>query len=249
MKAALIVHRVFPDTNRNLATIATMTHEAADAGAELVVVSEAALTGFTQNDDPAHDLPLGQTIPGPGTELLATLGRERRIWLAIGLLEREAGGLYDSAVLLTPTGEIGMHYRRIQPNWHGRRADPAVYHQGTTLSVAETPFGRYAFLLCGDLFDDEILRRMRDLRPDWLLLPFARGFDSDVRDREQWYREEQFAYVRRARLVGVTTLMVNYLADRTLPGNCFGGAMVVSGGGIVLASLPLGEAGMLLVDL
>ena len=64
MKAALAVNRVTTDTDANLKMITNMANEAADKQADLVVYAEAALTGLI-NDDPSHDLPLGQPIPGP----------------------------------------------------------------------------------------------------------------------------------------------------------------------------------------
>ena len=195
MWAALVIHRVLPDIDANLAAILHMANEAADAGADLVVFPEAALTGLINNDDPSHDLPLGQVIPGPVTDVLAGLARERHIWLAIGLLEREGHRLYDSAVLLTPDGDIGLKYRRIQPRWHGKRADPD---------------GSY--------------------------------------DQERWDREEKPTYVQQVRLAGVTTLMINYLADRNLLGGSFGGAMVVLSDGTVVDSFPLSKVGILVVE-
>ncbi len=45
MKAALAVRPVAPDTNANLATIVAMANQAHDAGADLVLFRETALTG------------------------------------------------------------------------------------------------------------------------------------------------------------------------------------------------------------
>ena len=248
MKAALVVNRVLPDIDANLVTILSMAHEAADAGADLVLLPEAALTGLINNDDPSHDLRLGRTIPGPVTDVLGKLTSEKRIWLAIGILERESGKLYDSAVLLTPDGEIGLKYRRITPQWHGITADPSVYRQGTELSKLETSLGTFSFLICGDLFDDKLIQRARDLCPDYLLFPFARGFDEECPCEGWWDREEKPMYVQRAKLIGCVTLMTNYLVDKNLLGGGFGGAMVVSSDGTLVDSFPLGKAGMLLVD-
>jgi hypothetical protein len=47
-----------------------------------VVFPEAGLTGLINNDDPAHDLPLGREISGAVTDRLAPLARERQLWLA-----------------------------------------------------------------------------------------------------------------------------------------------------------------------
>jgi len=93
---------------------------------------------------------------------LAGKTRERSIWLALGILERECQRLYDSAVLFTPDGEIGLKYRRITPEWHGRTADSRIYGQRTDISNVKTLLGAFAFLICGDLFDDELIQRVRD---------------------------------------------------------------------------------------
>lgn len=72
MKVALIINRVTYDIETNLSTIKRMSNEATDAGVDLILFPEAALTGLINNDDPSHDLPLGQIIPGPITEILSS---------------------------------------------------------------------------------------------------------------------------------------------------------------------------------
>jgi len=241
---------VVADPAANLTTIVQLTREAANDGAGLVVFSETALTGFIGNDDPTHDRLLAQPIPGPTTRQLGALSRECGIWIAIGLYERqqvaETERLYDSAILIGPDGKIHLHYRRISPQWHG--GDPRVYCQGTDLPMAFTAFGTCAFLLCGDLFDDELLQRVRHLEPNWLLFPFARSYDSEVADAAQWHREERLVYARQAARAGVGALMVNYLAEPDA-GGCFGGAIAVAPDGTVIDDLPPGHEGILLVDI
>ncbi|MBN1873298.1 MAG: carbon-nitrogen hydrolase family protein [Anaerolineae bacterium] len=225
-----------------------MIDEAARRNADLILFPEAAVTGLINNDNPAHDLPLGQEIPGAITDQIALHSRSKDIWTAIGLLERDRNELYDTAVLIAPDGEVKLKYRRIQPQWHGRNADPLVYRQGTEMAKVDTPLGTFAFLICGDLFDDEIIERARDLQPDWILFPFARCFADGSYDQGRWDREEQAEYLRHVRLIGVTTLMTNYLAERDLLGGAFGGAMIVAGYGTIQASLSLGRRGVLIVE-
>ena len=169
--------------------------------------------------------------------------------MGIGLLEREVDRLFDSAVLFDPTGEIILKYRRIDPHWHGKNADPSVYLQGKTLSVVRTELGTFLFLICGDLFDDSLVQRVKDLDTDWLLFPFARNFDDNSYDQERWDREAKNEYIEQVKLVGVTTLMVNHLAGKSMFGATFGGAMVVRPSGAVVKSFPLGKPGILFVDL
>jgi predicted amidohydrolase len=249
MRVELAVNRVTSDPRRNLAEILRMIDAAARRCADLILFPEAAVTGLINDDDPAHDLPLGEEIPGAITDQLAHRCQSEHIWTAIGLLERDGNELYDSAVLIAPDGEIKLKYRRIQPQWHGRQADPLVYRQGGEVLKADTSWGAFAFLICGDLFDDEIVQRVRDLDPGWILFPFARCFDDGSADQERWDREEQPAYLERAKLAGVTTLMTNYLAGRELLGGAFGGAMVAAGDGTMQASFPLGKSGSLQVTL
>jgi N-carbamoylputrescine amidase len=249
MRIALVVLPLTADVAANQATMARYAHAAADSGADLVLFPEAALTGLVNNDDPAHDLPLGQPIPGAATEALAGLARERALWLASGLLEREGEQLYDSAVLLSPRGEIGLHYRRIDPGWHGPHADPAVYRQGMDLPVAETPLGRCALLLCGDLFRPDLVARARALAPDLLLFPVARSFEDGSHSQERWDAEVEPEYGGQVRRVGVTTLLANYLDQGLADDHSFGGAAAFAGDGTVLAKWPVGREGMLLVDL
>ena len=217
MRVALLVTRPTPDRAANLAALLQRAEDAARAGATLLLFPEAALTGLLNDDDPAHDLPLGETIPGPATDALAAFTRRRGVWLGLGLLERDGGCLYDTAVLLDPHGETRLRYRRLQPQWHGPQADPAVYRQGSEIAVTSTPFGTVSFLVCGDLFDDGIVDRLRAARPDLLLVPFARCFADGAVEQARWEREELPAYCARVRRVGVPALLVNYLGAAVAP--------------------------------
>ncbi len=252
MQAALAVHRVVADPAANLNRVMQLAREAADNGAGLVVFSETALTGFVGNDDPAHDHLLAQSIPGPATAQLGGLARDAGLWIAIGLYERQqAAGrehLYDSAILIGPDGKIHLHYRRISSQWHGTSADPRVYLQGSDLPMASTAFGTCTFLICGDLFDDALLQRVRRLEPNWLIFPFARSYDSEVADAEQWEQEERLVYARQVGHAGVGALMVNYLAESDTDG-CFGGAIAVAPDGRIISSLSPGNEGVLMVDI
>jgi len=117
--------------------------------------------------------------------------------------------------------------------------------------VATTRFGKLAFLLCGDLFDDSIVRRVRDLRPDYLLYPLARSFDGDPSDQGRWEREEEPAYAERVASIGCPTLLVNYLDDPATPnpldGPFFGGAVAFVGSGRVCKRWLLDQPGILYV--
>lgn len=249
MLAALVALPVEARPEENLARMILEANAAADAGAALVVFPEASLTGLVNTNDPRHDHPLGVAIPGGATDALGEVARRRGLHLAVGLIEREADRLYDAAVLLGPAGDILLHYRRVHPGWHGRNADPAIYCEGDRIARVETELGAFAFLVCGDLFDDAVVERVRRLRVDWVLVPMWRCFTGSVGGAERWEREEAGTYAARVALVGTPVLLVNAFAAPDLLGGAFGGAWAYDRDGCVRSELPAGRAGMLLADL
>jgi predicted amidohydrolase len=248
MRVAMAVNRIADDIQWNLAVIERYVHEAAVGGARLLLLPEMAVTGFVADGNPTHDLPLGSMVPGEITDRLVDAAGNAGIWLAIGLLERAGDRLFDSAILISPAGQIVLKYRRIHPGWRARKADPCVYREGTEMLTADTELGRIAFVICGDLFDDGIAARTRATRPDVVLFPIARCFENGEWDDERWRRDERPGYLARMAQLGSPCLMVNSLSVAPLAGGCFGGAMAVGRDGAVLGERVLGEDGLLVID-
>ena len=251
MKVALGVPQVRLNRQDNLSGLMQMTEDAADVNAEMIVFSEAAITGFVNTGDPDYDLSLGQSIPGVASEALCQLAARCRIWVATGFFERVEDRLFGTAILIGPDGVIHMRYRRIDPRWHHWHNRPCpfpIYAMGDEVPIASTPIGTAAFLLCGDLFNNTCFSRLKALNPDWLLYPMARGFDEDVADTAMWHRQEKYLYARRAREAGVNMMLVNQLTDDEM-GGFFGAALFVSRSGEILGEFPLKEEGMLLIDI
>ena len=247
MKVALVVNRITENIGANFRNIVDTIHECA-TDTDLILFPEAAITGLINNDNPHHDLPLGSSIPGKFTDTLCKIAREQKIHIGIGMLEREGNKLYDSAILITPVKGIVLRYRRMTPGWHGKDADSKVYCEGNELRKAKTTLGTFAFLICGDLFSEELIGQIHELQPDWILFPFARCFEDGSYNQKKW-DEEKHEYIERVKLAGKTTLMVNYLADRELDGGSFGGAMVVSPTGEIIAEMPVGKEGELYAEI
>lgn len=244
---ALAVAQVSPDLTSNVETLVRMTAEAAAGGADLIVFSEAAVSGFVGTGDPDHDRDLADVVPGPTTAIIAETARAHAMSIAFGMFERDqAGRLYDAGLLIGPDGAIQLHYRRNTPQWHHSAADPLIYRQGTEIPLVQTSFGRTCMVLCGDLFDDLVIGRVSALQPDLLLVPFAREFDSDVADERAWMSTEIDIYARRAAQSGATTALVNQIG----PGpRHFGGALLVDDHATVIASLDLHTEGLLYQDI
>lgn len=248
MRAALGVFHAGPDQRANLGRMTDLCGQAADRAADLMVFCEGAPTGFPATDDPSRDLALGQPVPGPATSALASAARRLGLWIGFGLVERCGGVLYDSAVLLDRRGHLRQAYRRIDPHWHRADADCGVYRQGTRPAAVSAGFGVLGVLICGDLFNDGVIGHLAALRPDVVLVPMARGFDSEVADDAQWVDQEQAIYAARVQKIGAVGLVVNQLGGP--PGTTvgFGGALAVAADGTKLAAWPLHTEGLLVVD-
>ena len=247
MKVTLVVNHITKNIETNFENMVNSVHKCPD-DTDLVLFPEAAVTGLVNNDDLLHDLPLGVSIPGELINTLSEIARERKIHIGTGILEKEENKIYDAAILITPAGKIVLKYRRMTSGWYGKKATPKIYCKGDELKKAMTSLGTFAFLICGDLFSDELIVQIQKIRPDWILFPFARCFEDGDYDQKRWDVEKR-EYIERVKLADRTTLMVNHLADKKLDGGSFGGAMVVSPVEQIIAKMPIGKEGMLHVEI
>ena len=246
MNVSLVVHRVGADTAKNIERMDLAVTQSAKAGAHLVLFSEAATTGLILNYDPRHDLMLGEPVPGAAVTHFADLAKSSRVHIAFGILERDGAALYDTAVLVGPSGDMLLKYRRLDPQWHDQINDSKLYREGTECPAVDTPIGRFSFAIGGDLFNDTVAEQVQEQHPSYLLMSFARCFDSGLCDQKRWETEERQVYVERVERMAVTTLMVNSIGEKDFDGGSFGGAMVVHANGRITHLLHLGMPGIII---
>lgn len=244
MKVAVVSHRITDKVSENIITMTQYVKEAAAQKADLILFSETATTGLCNNDIPDHDLPLGASIPGNVTQYFGSLARFGNIHVAFGLFERSGEQLYDTAILLNRQGEIVLKYRRISKGWHWPNSDPSVYKEGTKVVIAYLDIGKVCFLLCGDLFDEDLVQQVASLKPDLLLFPMARTIDDSPDPQDFWDKEELPAYQEQVVKIGSVTLMTGYLDKEYV-----GGATIFKPNGEVLTKLPIKKEGLLIRDI
>ena len=234
------------DLSRNIATLAMEVKHAADSGCGLVCFPECALSGLTTCEDYDSDLGLAIEIPGRVTDEIAGLAKTHHVELAVGVMERDKGRLYDSAVLFSAEGEILLRYRRIDPNWHGPGAPPEHYAQGEDIDTASSSIGKMTFLICGDMFNDQVVELVHRASPECLVIPMSRSFrDFSL---TWWDEEEKWEYTRQVASIGRTSVIVNsYELDSPWP--AFGGSMVVSSRGEFFAETSPGAPSVLVCQL
>jgi len=250
-KVALICNHLSSEIAHSLSRATKWINEAGRHSVDLVCFGEYAFQG-KEEDDYERDISVADTIPGVITSKIAELARQHSLYVIAGILEREDGFLYDSAVLIDCTGDITLKHRRINPQWHGKCADKNLYRQGDEFRTALTSLGRIGIVICGDFFDGPVLVRVRKVRPDILVVPvaipialFSSSYGSTAAEKWATYKRE---WIDQAKNLSTICILVNSVSDKE-KGSHSGGALVVSGTGNTLAEAEIGKETVLYYDL
>jgi predicted amidohydrolase len=143
------------EKEQNLAICVARMEEAAELGAQLLVLPECAIPGY-MFDSGEEAMPFAEEIPGPTTEALERESARLGLHVVCGLLERDGDALRNAAVLVGPDGLIGT-YRKTHLPFLG--VDRFVV-PGDELPVYDTPLGRIGIEICYDLRFPEVTRTL-----------------------------------------------------------------------------------------
>jgi len=155
------------EVDRNLERIERWVVDAAQAGASLVVLPEAATTGyaFTSLDEA---LPVARRAGVVAAELLASLSAKLAITIVCGTLEAEGDEIFNSALVMSPDGRR-FKYRKMHLPFLGidRFATPGP----DAPWVVEVAGLRLGVLICYDLRFPEAARVCALEGADLIALP------------------------------------------------------------------------------
>jgi len=76
-------------------------------------------------------------------------------------LEKSDGKLYDSLIFFDYNKKVQHAYRRIDPGWKGRNCNSDIYKEGLEIKIIATIHGKFALLICGDLFNENIIKESK----------------------------------------------------------------------------------------
>jgi len=149
------------DREATLAKVSALAGDAAGQGAELVVFPEAFISGYPRGldfgavvgsrseegrDDFRRYWESGVDVPGPTVEALGRTAESNRVYLVVGVVERERGTLYCSVLFFAPDGAYLGKHRKIMPTASERLV--WGFGDGSTMPVFETPLGRIGAVIC-----------------------------------------------------------------------------------------------------
>ena len=166
--------------------------EAAANGAQIICLQELFSSLYFCNVEDHDNFKLGETIPGPTTEIMQKLAKELGVVLVVSLFEKRAQGLYhNSAAIIDADGAYLGKYRKMHiPD------DPGYYEKfyftpgDLGYKVWQTKFGKIGVLICWDQWYPEAARITSLMGADILFYPTAIGWDLD--EKNQAINQEQY---------------------------------------------------------
>jgi predicted amidohydrolase len=210
------------DRRGNFTRIENAIVEAKSKGANMLCFPEAMLLGWLNPD--AHNR--SHPIPGPDSDRLCELAKRYDVYLCVGLEEKDADRLYNSAILIDEKGQILLKHRQI--NVASELMNPP-YSPGSDIGIADTKFGRIGLLICSDTHREDILDRMAALKPNLLLTPL--GFAEEGAKWPGHGQELQQVVANTAKRTGavvVGTNPVGRISKGPWTGRVYGGQSVAA---------------------
>lgn len=102
------------DVAGNLKMVVRKLHAAADAGADLIAFPECVLGGYGFASRAAA-MAAAEPVPGPATTAIAEACAARRVWCVFGTLEVAGDRLFNTAVVVGPSGVVGGYRKTHLP--------------------------------------------------------------------------------------------------------------------------------------
>ncbi len=222
LKVGLIQHACSSDLEANLQASISGIREAANKGAELVILQELHRGLYFCQQEEVDQFDLAESIPGPSTDRLGALARELNLVIVSSLFERRAAGLYhNTAVVLERDGTIAGKYRKMHiPD------DPGFYEKfyftpgDLGFQPIETSVGKLGVLVCWDQWFPEAARLMAMAGAELLIYPTAIGWSREDDPEEQERQRQAWITIQRSHAVanGVPVISVNRIGHESDPG-------------------------------
>ncbi|MFZ4478532.1 MAG: carbon-nitrogen hydrolase family protein [Rhodoferax sp.] len=182
---------VLLDTPATVERALGLMKEAAAQGAQVVVFPEAFIGGYPKGAD-FHIYLGGRTaqgraefklyfdaavsVDGPEIRCLAQAALEHKLYVCIGIIEREGGTLYCTAVYLGPDGQVLGKHRKLMPTALERLV--WGFGDGSTLKAVDTPYGKMGAVICWENYMPALRMAMYQQRIALYCAPTADDRDT-----------------------------------------------------------------------
>jgi N-carbamoylputrescine amidase len=201
------------DADDNLRRAVSLVEEAAGRGAQVICLPELFRSRYFCQREDASLFDLAESVPGPSTEALGRVAREKKVTVIAPIFERRAPGLYHNSVaIIDPEGNVSGIYRKMHiPD------DPAYYEKfyftpgDLGFRAFNTPVGKIGTLICWDQWYPEGARLTALRGANVLFYPTAIGWHPHEKERHGAAQREAWMTIQRAHAIanGVYVAAVN----------------------------------------
>ena len=237
LNVAIVQMNSQEDKGANIAAALDLIDRAAATGARLVALPE--VWPYLGPDDVSRDQ--AETIPGPISEALSQRARRHGIYIHGGsIYEKRPGdpGMYNTTVVIDPTGEIIAHYSKIHMydvvlDGIAEYQESATVTPGNETTITEIDGIPVGLSICYDLRFPELFRILALKGAQAIVLPAAFTL---MTGKDHWET------LIRARAIENELYMIAPAQWGThRPGKwCYGRSMVVDPWGTVVTTAPDG---------
>lgn len=147
--AGLVIPKVGFEREKNYQAFEKLARQAAESGATVVCTPEGFLEGYiVQSKGLTRDAyrDMCEDIPGGAyVKRMRDLARELSIYIVPGFAEKDADRQYNTAVIISPQGEVVGKFRKVH-----NAGDEPFNTTGTTFPVFQLPFAKVGMMICYD---------------------------------------------------------------------------------------------------
>jgi N-carbamoylputrescine amidase len=215
----LVQMRASADADENLNRAVSFVDQAAEMGAQVVCLPELFRSEYFCQREDASLFDLAEPVPGPSTEALGRIAREKKITVIAPVFERRAAGLYhNSAAVIDTEGRIAGIYRKMHiPD------DPAYYEKfyftpgDLGFRVFDTPAGKIGTLICWDQWYPEGARLTALRGANVIFYPTAIGWHPHEKEQYGTAQRDAWQTIQRSHSIanGVYIAAVNRVGHET----------------------------------
>jgi N-carbamoylputrescine amidase len=202
-----------PDPDENLRRACEKVRETASKGAQVICLPELFRTQYFCQREDAALFDLAEPVPGPTTEALAPIAKEKHVVIVASVFERRALGLYhNTAAVIGADGTLQGLYRKMHiPD------DPLYYEKyyftpgDLGFRAFDTEFGRVGTLVCWDQWYPEGARLTALQGANVLFYPTAIGWHPDEKSEYGQAQHDAWRTIQRSHAIanGVFVAVVN----------------------------------------
>lgn len=179
------------DREDNIGKAEAMIREAADRGAQIILIQELFETPYFCIEQEFKHLDLATTLEeSPLIERMSVLARELEVVLPVSWFERAGNAFFNSAAMLDADGRILGVYRKTHiPNAIGYQEKQYFSPGDTGFKVWDTRYAKIGLGICWDQWFPEAARCMALMGAEILLYPTAIGSepgDDSVDSMQHW---------------------------------------------------------------